>query len=292
MNKKIMHIFTRSPLHIGAGSSVGAIDLPVVRERHTRTPIIPGTSLKGVLASLYEPIPDGNKLKRSAEAEWLFGNEDSNNAASGALIVGEGRLVAFPVRSAKNAFAWVTCPLALARYKRDCGLDFEVPSALEEHDCLAVKNVLANNERVVLEEYCFTRKGDVESQVVEALKAGMPDDPVWGTLGDHLVILSDGLFSYFAEHACLIAHRIRIDDFTGTVAKGALFNQENVPSESMFYAQIGATNGRGGHREKTGDEALSSIAQAVSSQNEMIQLGGDATTGHGWCSVTLKEVQQ
>ena len=48
-NKRILYVFTRTPLHVGAGASVGAIDQPVQRERHTGFPIIPGSSIKGVL---------------------------------------------------------------------------------------------------------------------------------------------------------------------------------------------------------------------------------------------------
>lgn len=53
MKHAILTIFTRTPLHVGAGSSVGAIDQPVIRERHTRFPVIPGSSIKGVLADAW-----------------------------------------------------------------------------------------------------------------------------------------------------------------------------------------------------------------------------------------------
>ena len=49
MNTKNLVILTRTPLHVGAGSSVGAVDQPVQRERHTGFPIIPGSSIKGVM---------------------------------------------------------------------------------------------------------------------------------------------------------------------------------------------------------------------------------------------------
>ena len=49
MQTKILYLFTRTPLHVGAGASVGAIDQPIQRERHTGFPIIPGSSIKGVL---------------------------------------------------------------------------------------------------------------------------------------------------------------------------------------------------------------------------------------------------
>ena len=46
-------LFTRTPLHVGAGQSVGYADLPIQREPHTRIPIVPGSSFKGVLADLW-----------------------------------------------------------------------------------------------------------------------------------------------------------------------------------------------------------------------------------------------
>ena len=49
-HSKILYLFTRTPLHVGAGASVGAIDQPVIRERHTGFPIIPASSLKGSFA--------------------------------------------------------------------------------------------------------------------------------------------------------------------------------------------------------------------------------------------------
>ena len=125
MKQQILSIFTRTPLHVGAGSSVGVVDLPVIRERHTSYPVIPGSSLKGVLADLWpSEVKDeqGKRIhyrKEGGEAEKLFGN-DSNpqKAAAGKLLIGEGRLLAFPVRSAKAGFAWCTCPLALGRKYR------------------------------------------------------------------------------------------------------------------------------------------------------------------------------
>jgi CRISPR-associated protein Cmr4 len=102
METRILALFTRTPLHVGAGASVGATDQPIVRERHTRSPVIPGTSLKGVLADLWPAAGEG---KRTGDAIWLFGAEDAKAASAGALLIGEAKLLAFPVRSAKGAFA-------------------------------------------------------------------------------------------------------------------------------------------------------------------------------------------
>ncbi|MBM4152947.1 MAG: hypothetical protein FJ220_05450, partial [Kiritimatiellaceae bacterium] len=85
MNKMIMTLFARTPVHVGAGNSVGAVDSPVQRERHTRIPIIPGSSLKGVLADLwsedYEKVKEKLVRKEGSDSAWLFGNESDKNAA-------------------------------------------------------------------------------------------------------------------------------------------------------------------------------------------------------------------
>jgi hypothetical protein len=70
--------------------------------------------------------------------------------------------------------------------------------------------------------------------------AGLLDDPVWKEVANRLVILSNGMMSFFAQNACEVAQHVRIDDETGTAAGGALFNQENVPSETLFYSVLHA----------------------------------------------------
>ncbi|OGV78656.1 MAG: type III-B CRISPR module RAMP protein Cmr4 [Lentisphaerae bacterium RIFOXYB12_FULL_65_16] len=303
MEKRIMTIFTRTPLHVGAGNSVGAVDAPVMRERHTRIPIIPGTSLKGVLADLWlsdvetceEDGRTKTRRKASSELLWLFGSDDANAASAGALLIGEARVLAFPVRSAKGGFAWVTCPLALARYKRDAaGAEFAIPEAPTESECLAGPTVqFATEKKVILEEYCFAVKGEAPKDVTTAL-GKLSDDAVWQAVGERLVIVSDELFTYFVEHACEVVTRVRIDDATGTVAQGALFNQEQVPSETLFYAVIAgqAQKGKDVATRKDAAAALGALdAKLKQEAKGVLQLGGDETTGLGWCSVAMQEVK-
>ncbi len=288
METKLITVLTRTPLHIGAGSSVGAIDQPIVRERHTRFPVIPGTSLKGVLADLWPANTAGNRDE--GDASWLFGSEDAKAASAGALLIGEGKLLAFPVRSAKGAFAWITCPLTLARLARDTGNPaIQIPAGLKGEECHAPAGLRLADNKVILEEYVLEAKAEPDATTCEAL-ATLTNDVVWKQLKDKLVILSDELFAYFAENACETAQHIRIDDQTGTVAKGALFNQENVPSETLFYSVINAQAGKGASgKEKTPAAALAALEKQLA--GGIIQLGADETTGLGWCSVTIKEVK-
>ncbi|HCD71329.1 MAG TPA: type III-A CRISPR-associated RAMP protein Csm3, partial [Thermovirga lienii] len=54
-------IVCKTGLHIGAsdtGLSIGGMDNPVIRDPLTKTPYIPGSSLKGKLRSLFERAKD------------------------------------------------------------------------------------------------------------------------------------------------------------------------------------------------------------------------------------------
>lgn len=296
MNKsKILYLFTRTPLHVGAGASVGAIDQPIQRERHTGFPIIPASSLKGSFADHWNDTLVKGKRAEGAAA-WLFGSDDDKAAFTGALQFGEARLLAFPIRSAKGSFAWITCPLMLQRAVRDR----VIPSALieklpEPKDDEAIfdagpNSKLALGTQVVLEEYTF-KSSDWQGldKLGAALSALLPDDSVWQEVSARLVILSNGMMSYFAQNTCEVAQHVRISDETGTAESGALFNQENVPSETLFYAVMHASSGRlktGDHAGKNADDALKAF-EAKIKEAGVFQFGGDASTGLGYCTVKL-----
>lgn len=279
MNTKLMTIFTRTPLHVGCGSSVGAVDQPVARERHTRFPIIPGTAIKGVLADLWLDWSDKEKPVRDEEGVKLFGAE-IGNASAGSILIGEGRILLFPVRSAKKCWAWITCPLALERFAFDAGIELPKLPEIANDETMA-SSELALNGSVVFEDYPFVCKEGVV-KVVSVLKKFMDGTEVLSdNLAGHLAVVTDELFTYFVSNACEIANHNRIDDVTGVVENRALFSQENVPSETLFYCILG-NNGK-----------LADVFDTVSSKlnkvDGLLQIGANATTGLGWCSIALKE---
>ena len=279
MNTKLMTIFTRTPLHVGCGSSVGAVDQPVVRERHTRFPIIPGSAIKGVLAELWLDWSDKEKPVRDKEGIELLGAE-TGNASAGSLLIGEGRILLFPVRSARKCWAWITCPLALKRFAFDAGIELPKLPEITNDETIA-SSELALNGSVVFEDYPFVCKDGVD-KVVSTLKKFIDGIEVLSdNLAGHLAVVTDELFAYFVSNACEIANHNRIDDVTGVVENRALFSQENVPSETLFYCVLG-NNGK-----------LADVFDTVSSKlnkvDGLLQIGANATTGLGWCSIALKE---
>ena len=274
MKTKLMTIFTRTQLHVGCGSSVGAVDQPVARERHTRFPIIPGSAIKGVLADMWLD----EKYNRTEEGKLYFGEDDCKaKAKSGVIAFGEARLLAFPVRSAKGCFAFVTSPLSLERFKRDAGLNLTVPELKDGQTCLAGADVVfSERNAVVLEEYRFEKTGEFPSDWSEKL-CSLADDAVLNGGKNRFVLVHDEDMSFFAENACQISQHVSIDSATGTAAEGKLFNQEEVPSESLFYAPITELCSNVDYnpfKEKMDDSPL-------------VQFGGKGTTGIGYCSVKL-----
>lgn len=277
MQSKILYLFTRTPLHVGAGASVGALDQPIQRERHTGFPIIPGSSIKGVLADLY--LSDRSKGIRTEEGTALFGRQDhevvkddpAKSHKSGGLSIGEARLLAFPVRSAKGCFAWITSPLLLKRWQQATGKHLSLPEKLPQGaDIYGDKATLAEDGIVVLEDYAMDHKapfslGDDFAKV-------MPD-PLWETLHTaHLSLVSDDMMAHFALTACEVAQHVSINDDTGAAEDGKLFSQENAPADTLFYSVI---------------TELRAPALDKLKIPGVLQIGGNATTGLGFCSTHL-----
>ncbi len=277
MNTRSLYIFTRTPLHVGAGSSVGAVDQPVQRERHTGFPIIPGSSIKGVLRDFFG----------GAKADPIFGNAaegENSQGDAGIVSFSEARLLLFPLRSAKGAYGLATCPLALRRYARDGGLDFTLEDGPREMEAWAGKSVSLKNDdqsSVVLEEYAFTVTRDFPEDWARHL-SGLLNDPVLEGAVDKFVLLSDTDFAYFAQNATQVNQHVTIDDSTGTAKKGGLFNEETIPSEALFYGVCNPFT----RNQTDKQERLEETFEALSRET-LLQFGGKNTTGLGFCTTKL-----
>jgi CRISPR-associated protein Cmr4 len=288
MQTRILYLFTRTPLHVGAGASVGAIDQPVQRERHTSFPIIPGSSIKGVLRYTAASLDSLDRAKvNDLFGPELTGENAEKDARAGDITFGEARPLAFPVRSARGSFAYITCPLALQRFARDSKTVLPDLAQPDEQTCYAGSKVTLASNKVVLEEYAFGSNGGFPAEWETALKGLIPD-PVWQEAAGRLVLLSDGDFSHFVATATEISNHVKIDARTGAASKGALFNLESVPAETLFFSPvhvIGRTaNEKRGHYQTDSAKELADLLE----RHPVLQFGGNSTTGRGFCSITLR----
>ena len=284
MKARMFHLHALSALHSGIGQAAGVIDLPIARARATNIPIIPGSSLKGVLR---------DEFHDKASQTILFGPESiSNNeqAHAGALAFGDAHLLLFPVRSLKGVMALITCPFVLKRYR----IDLE---RIGTHDLPQIPDV--SGEKACAGKDCLNIDG--KKILLEDLDLNVDENPgaeKWANLissrvhGNHVdfqqeiarrfVIVSDDVFSFMVDTATEVRTRIRIDDERGVVTKGALWYEENLPAESILWGMIGMGRGRNAKGGETRDAAaVESIWLERVKQISTIRLGGKVTVGRG-----------
>jgi CRISPR-associated protein Cmr4 len=321
MKKHLLTLYTRTPLHVGSGTSVDVVDLPIMRERITGFPVIPATSLKGVLLQHARETFANGKYARSPEipdeAKLLFGaiegEGENQRSNAGCVQIMEAKILAFPVRSLAGCFAWLTCPTALERFQRDTGVlkdangePLSIPQPAKDSVIVPGDSQLTvpGQPLVVFEEYALATQTDDGTKlqaVAKALKK-ICADPLWSeSLSKRLAIVHDENFQHFVTTCTEVVTRIAINPETRTVkgsageGGGALFNQENVPCETLFYSVLTVLPPR---RKPDGDpsnppDPSALFAQLLPAENPpILQIGGDETTGHGLCETKRIELNQ
>jgi len=309
--KRLMFLYCVSPVHMGAGQALGVVDNPIQRERHTGHPVFAGSGIKGALRDVFEAVTKGEDPSLT---DRIFGPETDASDHAGCVAFTDAQLVLFPVRSLCESFVYATCPTALARLKRMAELageevNWRIPTAPGDDLCLVVEKsgltVKAKLDRrdvetVILETFQFTvsldKNGAEEVKKIPAWLAAraIPKDAGYqyfrDKLGKHLVVLSDTHFSHFVENATTVEPHVRINDESGTADDGGLFYTENVPPESVFVSLVVTSKervkrGEASDGRLSAQQAMSKVEGAVS--GEVVQIGGDATSGRGLVAVTF-----
>jgi CRISPR-associated protein Cmr4 len=289
--KGLLLIHALTGLHPGSGTALGVVDLPVQRERHTAWPLIPGSSLKGILR-------DACRRKNGSENELYavfgpktFGPETSEaDAHAGALSLTDARILAFPVRSLRGVFAWVTCPAVLERLSRDLSLvgkgGLEDIPRLDKEKAACDENspLLVDGNKLVLEEFEFTRVTEANSVSGWVASHATQDEATQARIRTHLAVLHDDDFTHFVRHATEVVARVGLDYERKTVKQGALFYQEFLPAETLFYCLVIAEDSR---RKDVKKDAVWTLRYAQQNVPAVLQIGGNETIGKGLCAVRL-----
>lgn len=341
MHRKAHPLFLicNTPTHVGSGSDLGIVDLPIQRERHTGFPKFEASSLKGSLREAFERkidsgtfssldapdtmihrlfgYDDGSLNKSQIEKlEGYFkkGKGDGQISFAGALGFTDARLLLFPVKSMKGVFAWITCFRALKQFESDMQLantSFQISGLNEgflqdnETYLFAADSNLKVGENILLEEYTFKVSNELNGAIQVNHNGVKVDFPEWlaenlfdgggsywmDKIRKDIVVLPDDDFKDFVNLSTEVITRTKIDNNTGTVASGALFNEEYLPPESVMYALALAAPEFRAKPEKD-EEGISPLGYDAVYQffstnlPNPIQIGGNATLGKG--IVTLK----
>jgi CRISPR-associated protein Cmr4 len=250
------------------------------------------TSLKGVLRQAGRDL-NGTNGYTLAVNDVLFGNKDDvqkdaegkEKFHAGCVQIMEAKLLAFPVRSLEGCFAWLTCPTILRRFQRDAGKPVDSPGVQKDQAIISDSSELKIQDKDVLEEYALGAGNDGAHKTVSDTLAALLDDKLWNDkLAARLAILHDQDFQHFVSTCTEVVSRIVIDPETRTNKN--LFNQENIPCETLFYSVLKVLNPRRNGIEGEPKDHLANLLKA----NPTIQIGGDETTGHGFCELKHHEL--
>jgi len=267
----VLGLYTETPLHCGAESGAGYVDLPVQRERHTDYPVIPGSTLKGVLH---------DELRgKLSDLDALFGTPDAKTP--GTVSFGDGIVVAFPVRSSGAPFHWVTCPFVLERAFRALGRPRKVDPPP------AKAGWAAGDQEVLLDEVRLEKRPHADlAQWAADLLDLLPDEAkgfayTRKLFPDHLVVVSDEDFKELIQVGTEVVTRIKLnylgttvnldskehpDDKKSEDLQGNMFVEEVVPPETLFLCPL---------------RALEEPSQLVDALPPVVRIGGDESIGRG-----------
>lgn len=279
----LVMLYAITPSHIGSGGSLGLIDNPIQRERHTNWPVIPASGFKGAIRHRFDE--EDEQL-----ADYVFGktSDGDSSAYAGAMNVTDIQILAYPMRSSFAPFVYITCPAVLRRLQHSLeavgkeifpkidfskmdigGLEAVCLSPLPKQKEFLVEDYVlktSDNDEAVDE---FNKMKELFSRVIPAF--GNPQN------GPKVFAVSDDVFNYSVSQCTEVNARIRIDAKTGATAKGSLRYQEELPSDCVMYALTfwGDSFGDADYKAETVKEAV------VSRIPEFIQIGGDMTMGRG-----------
>jgi CRISPR-associated protein Cmr4 len=107
-------------------------------------------------------------------------------------------------------------------------------------------------------------------------------------LAGRLCLVHDDIMSFLLESATEVAARIRLDPDKKTVARGALWYEEALPTETVLCGlaianHVWRVNGK--EREEWKPARLFGELETLA--KGLVQLGGKSTVGRGSCLVRL-----
>lgn len=331
MNEKnegaLIFFNVETPLHAGTGAGLGAVDLPLQRERMSGLPTVQGSGIKGAWREEFTLRRDNaegqSKEKLQELIDILFGPEPPSRSDdesdkvtkeaptwAGAMTLVDARMLLFPVRTVKGGWAWCTSPMLIQRLARDTELlgqkappDPGSPGPGEvlvaQTGCQVMLDASASETHVLLEDlqYAARNRKEVDDLAKWLQDRVFPETssykPFRERLPGQLVVLADEELRHFAQHGTEVTTRIRMNRDTGTVADGGLWTEESLPAETLLWSMAFFAGDRRPKKD-SGDKRLKApklkdrFIEAAESCTR-IRLGGDRTIGRGIVAVQVSE---
>jgi CRISPR-associated protein Cmr4 len=297
MTAHLTFVHALSPLHAGTGQGAGIIDLPTAREKATRLPYLPGSSLKGTLRAQCDS-------KDQKKCRQVFGPDtegmQTENVHASSVQFSDQRLLLLPVRSLAGTFAWVTSPYVLRRLLRDSA-DVQAPlpaapipdirttetCAIAETIATYMSKIKVDTPKVYLEDLALDAqtRSEVNTWALWIGKRIFPNDESWQRmLVERMCIVHDDVFSFLLDTATEITARIRLQADAKTVVDGGLWYEEALPTETILSGMVLVAPPLAAAIKSV--EVFELLGELT---KKTLQFGGKATVGRGLCRVLLVE---
>lgn len=267
----ILGLVAETFIHPGSGQAMGAIDLPVARERASGLPYISGSSMKGAFKQAMRGLIDCNDLCKA------FGAPGADVGAGG-IVFSDARLLFLPVRSLTTGYAWLTCPMLLDRLARDVrraragagGADIDVSSLEPTPGEMLVKGfgAFAVGEPHYLEDRALEASAisDDGATAIDRLFVAANLSDRGDTLTKRLAIVSDEDFLWFCSYGLHVQAR---NSLTENKISKTLWYEELLPPDTAFYMLLD-------------DRGSARLAGDMLGRLQYLQVGGNETLGQGW----------
>lgn len=321
MQSKFLHLFyiARTPIHVGSGSELGIVDMPIQREKVTNFPKFEASGIKGCFRDVFSK-------QNKHLTNIVFGSDDEVNSNSSCMNIIDAKILFFPVKSAgTELFYWITCPFILERFYSEMAMykiDYE--DIEDTHNDCAYYSFEKNNREeskkediILLEEYKFKlhrlnlKSNEVLNYALSTLLKNIPENTLYISekLKSNIIVISDEAFKFFVEMSTEVNTRIRIGD-KGIVENGALFTIEYLPAETIMYNFISVKEPIVKEKEK--EYIKQSLKELQYKYNEnhnisdnlmiyfekelenrkYVQLGGDKTLGKGITRIVFNSTKR
>jgi CRISPR-associated protein Cmr4 len=211
-------------LHVGTGKGGEVVDLPIQRDSYG-FPTIYSSSLKGAIKSYVYHL-------NGKFADVLFGPDESGEFSS-PISLTDAFLLAFPARSLKGVYCYLTCPFLLKRFKEFAdliGYQFgeKIEKLIENPPGIACDqsaNLKIDNKIIINEE--LELKNVQDNEIVKELRSLLG-------LDKELLIINDNECLQQAERSLIRLTRVKLNRESKTVGAGP-WTEEYVPSKTIFF---------------------------------------------------------
>lgn len=249
-----------SNLHVGSGEGdFSVIDKRVQRDPVTQLPTIHASGIKGALR---EAMQTQAGKDSDPTVNEVFGTPpgERDEVKQGKYRFFDGQLLALPARSSKDFFYLVSCPgLLTAAKQRIAQLNGAHPLLPMFDELFKLKGKFLGKKwsELRLEDTILKKEdhSDYQHKKLEAI------------FGKRFAIIPNAEFAKIAEELPIVAR-----NYLNNGISDNLWYEEYVPREARFLTMV--------TRE---DSSTDHLGDYLKANNDLAQLGANATVGYGLC---------